>query len=486
LSIIFTEIRQVNIYRSGNQQVKILALFWHSKFQNAKRMKTIFSIVFLHLFLFQGVQLNAQEKWMLNECISYGLKNNLKLNNARLSEEIVKQDYRQSKFNLLPGIGAGADAGRNYGRSVDPNTNGIITTSFFNNSYYLGASVDVFKGMMLQNQIRYQKFRKEAAQNYRENATDDLAFEIMDAFYSVIYQQELLKIANEQKEISELNLKKMEILVSTGLKAPTDLLEVKANFEKDELFCIQTNNNIEAAWIKLKKAMNLPADQQIEITSGEEQPVEESALSADVPELYKEYCSWSPYLRQYENELKASEKIVSIRKAGYYPSVRLQASYNTGFYETNKDESEKTIAFNDQIKNNQSQFVGATLSIPIFSKNSVRTDVKQSKLAMEQAQTTLEQTRQTLIYEMEQNYNELTASWKELQQSEKQLEADKLAFEASQKKFNQGLINVVEFYTVKTRLASTTNQVLHSKLVLEMKKRIFDFYRGKRFWESPL
>lgn len=446
-------------------------------------MKTIFSIVFLLTILFQGVLLNAQEKWTLNDCISYGLKNNLKLNNARLSEEIVKQDYRQSKFNLLPGIAAGADAGRNYGRSVDPNTNGIITTSFFNNSYYLGASVDVFKGLMLQNQIRYQKFRKEAAENYRENASDDLAFEIMDAFYTVVYQQELLKIANEQKEISELNLKKMEILVSTGLKAPTDLLEVKANFEKDELFCIQTSNTIEAAWIKLKKAMNLPADQQIEIASGEEQPIEESALSTDVTELFKEYCSWSPYLRQYENELKASEKIVSVRKAGYYPSVRLQASYNTGFYETNKDESEKTIAFNDQIKNNQSQFVGATLSIPIFSKNSVRSDVKQSKLAMEQAKTTLEQTRQTLIYEMEQNYNELTASWKELQQSEKQLEADKLAFEASQKKFNQGLINVVEFYTVKTRLASTTNQVLHSRLVLEMKKRIFDFYRGTRFWE---
>lgn len=460
-----------------------MALFWHNKFQNAKRMKTIFSIVFLHLILFQGVLLNAQEKWTLNECISYGLKNNLKLNNARLSEEIVKQDYRQSRFNLLPGVSAGADAGRNYGRSVDPNTNGIITTSFFNNSYYLGASVDVFKGMMLQNQIRYQKFRKEAAENYRENATDDLAFEIMDAFYTVVYQQELLRIANEQKEISELNLKKMEILVSTGLKATTDLLEVKANFEKDELFCIQTSNNIEAAWIKLKKAMNFPADQEIEIASGEEQPVGESNFSADLAELFKAYCSWSPYLRQYENELKASEKIVSIRKAGYYPSVRLQASYNTGFYETNKDESEKTIAFNDQIKNNQSQFVGATLSIPIFSKNSVRSDVKQSKLAMEQAQTTLEQTRQTLIYEMEQNYNELTASWKELQQSEKQLEADKLAFEASQKKFNQGLINVVEFYTVKTRLASTTNQVLHSRLVLEMKRRIFDFYGGKRFWE---
>ena len=446
-------------------------------------MKRIVNIVSLLMFLILSVPMSAQEKWNLNECISYAIKNNLQLHDAELSEQIAGQSYKQSKFNLLPAISAGSDAGRNYGRSVDPNTNGIITTSFFNNSYYLGASVDVFKGFMLQNQIRYQKFRKEAARNYRENAIDDLAFQVMDAFYNVVYQKELLKIANEQKDISELNLKKMQILVTTGLKAPTDLLEVKANFEKDELFCVQTSNNIDAAWITLKKAMNLPADQQINLSPDDENSIAESTLTENIPELFKSYSKWSPYLQQYEYEWRASLKNIQIQRAGFFPSIRLQASYNTGYYETNKDASDRTIAFNTQIKNNQSQFLGASLSIPIFSKNAVRSGVQQSKLVSEQAETRLEQTKQTMIYEMEQNYNDLNAAWKELQQSEKQLEADKLAFEASQKKYDQGLINVVEFYTVKNRLANTTSQVLHSKLTLEMKKRILDFYRGTRFWE---
>ncbi len=448
-------------------------------------MKTIISIVFLLMILFPGVQLNAQEKWTLNDCISYALKNNLSLRDARLNEEITRLDYQQSKFNLLPGISAGVDAGKNYGRSVDPNTNGIINTSFFNNSYYVGASMDVFKGFMMQNLIRYQKFRKEAASDSRENATDDLAFAVMDAFYTVVYQQEMLKIAEGQKEISGMNMKKMDVLVNTGLKASTDLLEVKANLEKDELAVLQTSNNLDAAWIKLKKAMNLPSDQKIEVVAETEQPAEESSLSANLPELFQSYSQWSPYLSMFENELKAAEKSVSIRKASYYPSVQLQASYNTGYYETNKDSLYRTISFNTQMKNNQSQFLGASLNIPIFSKNSVRTQVRQSKLAMEQAQTKLELTKQTLVYEMEQNYNELNASWKELQQSQKQLESDKLAFEASQKKFDQGLINVVEFDIVKNRLAETTSQVLHSKLTFAMKTRIMDFYRGKRFWEQP-
>lgn len=84
---------------------------------------------------------------------------------------------------------------------------------------------------------------------------------------------------------------------------------------------------------------------------------------------------------------------------------------------------------------------------------------------------------------MEQNYNDLTAALKELQQSVNQLEADKLSFQAAQKKFDQGMINAIEFYLVKNRLATTTSQVLHSKLTLEIKKRTLDFYKGTRFWE---
>lgn len=437
-------------------------------------------LVFL-IVLMLGLQVNAQEKWTLNHCINFAIENNLQILDATVSERIAGLNYNQSKWNLLPGVGAGADAGMNYGRSVDPITSGIVNTSFFSNSYYLGASVDLFRGFMLQNQIRYQKFRKESAENNRLNATDDLAFAVMNAFFNVVYYEELLKIANEQKALSELNVKKTEILVSTGLKAQTDLLEVKANFEKEELFCIQTSNNIASSWISLKKAMNLPPEQKITLDVPSEDPVV-ADIVADMPELYKQHISWSPYIRSLESELRASQKNISISKGSFFPSVKLQASYNTGFSETNRD-SNKVISFKNQIRFNRSQFLGASLSIPIFSKNSVRFDVKRARLASEQSQNKLELAKQTVLYEMEENYNLLTASWKELQQAERQMQADTLAFQAAQKKFDQGMINAVEFYTIKNRLANTTSQVLHSKLTYEMKKRILDFYKGKRFWE---
>ena len=101
----------------------------------------IFNRKFLFLaVLLLGLHLSAQEKWTLNECITFAIKNNLELRNADLTENLATTNYNQSKWNLLPGLGGGADAGMNFGRSVDPNTNGIINTSFFNNSYYLSAT----------------------------------------------------------------------------------------------------------------------------------------------------------------------------------------------------------------------------------------------------------------------------------------------------------------------------------------------------------
>jgi outer membrane protein len=436
------------------------------------------------LFALCPLLLSAQQKWTLNECISYGIKNNLQLHNTELNEKLAGQNYRQSKWNLLPGISAGTNAGMNYGRVVDPNTNSIITTTaFFNNSYSLYASMDVFRGFMLQNQIRYQKFKKEAVENNKVNITDDLAFDVMTAFFNVIYFDELLKIANEQKALSELNVKKTGILVSTGLKAQTELLEVKANFEKDELFCIQTSNNLESSWISLKKAINLSPGLQITLAGPGEEPVIPGEITLEIPELFKRHIEWSPKILSFENELKASLKDVNIRKANYFPSIRLSAGISTGYYETNKDANHRIIDFNNQLRNNQSQYISASLSIPVFNKNAVRFDVGRSKIYREQAETNLELAKRDLLFDMEQNYNELTASWKELQQAERQLEADKLSFQAAQKKFDQGMINAVDFYTVKNRLAGTTGQVLHSKLTLQIKKRTLDFYKGERFWE---
>jgi outer membrane protein len=444
-------------------------------------MRRIVFILFFKLGFLAGNALVAQNNWNLNRCISYAIEHNVGLKKMEIQEQMASEDLNQAKRNLLPGLNASSRAGINFGRSVDPNTNDIVNTEFFNNSYELGASLTLFDGFSQINQIEYQKFRKKASELNRLNATDDLAFGVMSSYFEVLYYQGMLKITEEQVETSRINLRKMEKQVELGMKSKTDLLELRANFETEELRRIQVENSLKTSKLQLKQRMNL--------TDAGEMALEEIAdqftvsQKPDQQNLFASYTQWSPYYQSFEAQMQASRKALAISRSQLYPSVTAYGGMGTGFYETTKDDAGKTIGFSTQLDNNRNQYLGASVNIPVFSRWAARSDVKKARLQLEQAQNTLEEEKQRLYFEMANNLNELEALEKEYNQYVRQQEADQLAFQASEKKFEQGLVNVVDFYIAKNRLANSGSQVLKARLLWESKKKALEFYQGKRFWE---
>lgn len=438
-------------------------------------------ILFVSFWFLTGNALVAQTNWNLTRCISFAIENNIGLKQKEIQKKLATEDLSQSKRNLLPEISASSRAGISFGRSVDPNTNDIVNNEFFNNSYELGASLTIFNGFKQVNQIEYQKFRKKASELNRLNAIDDLAFSVMNSYFDVLYYQGALKIALEQVETSRINLKKIEKQVDLGMKSKTDLLEMRANLETEELGRIQVENNLKKAMLQLKQHMNLTEGTDL-ILDAEQSPMV-PAGNQQQENLFNSYTQWSPYYQSFEAQLKASRKSLAISRSQLYPSLSAYGSMGTGFYETTKDDSGKTIGFGTQLDNNRSQYLGASVNIPIFSRWAARSSIKKAKLGVEEAQNTLDEEKQKLYFEMANNLNDLEALEKEYNQYQKQQEADQQAFQASERKFEQGLVNVVDFYIAKNRLANSESQVLKARLQWEVKKKILDFYMGKRFWE---
>jgi outer membrane protein len=433
------------------------------------------------ILIFIGKSLSAQQSWTLNQCISFAIENNINLKEYDILNKLSLEDLNQSKRDLLPGLSASSDAGISYGRSIDPITNGYVNTEFFNNSYSLRTSITVFDGFRLQNQIKYKKFRKQISEYNRLNAIDDLAFNVMTSFFDVIYYEGMLKIANEQVEASKLNLKTTEKQVEVGLKARTDLLEMYANIESEELNRIQIENKRKTALLQLKQQMNFVSSEEMQLV--EESGIVTSENIADPQSLFNQYTSWSPYYQSFEANLKATEKNLSLSRSQLFPSVSAGGSVNTGFSQTNKNESGNIIGFADQFRYNKRQYLGATLYIPVFNRWAGRSGIKKAKLEIDRAQTILESEKQKLYFEMANNLTDMESLYKEYIQFEKRNEVDDLAYNAAVKKLEQGLITVVDFYIAKNRLANTTSQVLRAKLQWEIKMKTIEFYKGVRFWE---
>lgn len=435
-------------------------------------------ILFFILWFAIGNALVAQTNWDLTRCISFAIQNNIGLKKMEISERLASEDLSQSKRNLLPSISASSSAGLSFGRSVDPNTNIIADTRFFNNSYSASASLTMFNGFNSLNQIEYQKFRKRASELNKLNAIDDLAFSVMTSYFNVLYYEGMLKIATEQVEASKINLKKTEKQVELGLKSETDQLEMSANMEKEELNRIQMENSLKKTMLQLKQQMNLT--EKTEIVLEKEQSATIALEKTDQENLFSAYTQWSPYYQSLVTQMHETKTLLAIYRSQLYPSLYANGSISTGYY---KDMSSTAVAFKTQFKNNLGEYVGASLSIPIFNRWSNRSDVKIAKLNIENAQNTLDQEKQKMYFEMANNMNDLEALEREYNQYIKQQAADNLVYEAAEKKLGQGLISIVDFYIAKNNLANTNSMVLQAELQWEIKKKTLDFYMGKRFWE---
>ncbi len=422
--------------------------------------------------------------WTLKECIQHALQNNLDHYQYQLGVESSAIESRQARLNLLPTFSASSSAGISYGRTVDPSSNGYVNTDYFSSSVGLGASLTVFRGFILQNQIGYEKYLSEASEWEQINNADELAFKVMIAYYDLIYYDGLEAIALEQLELSEFNLHKTEKQIETGLKAKADLAEMSATFEKEKLYQLQARNNAEEARLKLSQYLNLGEGQSVAVPETETDFDLVMSHQPAADSLYQAFVLQSPYVKIAEAKLNAAEKQLAIARGRYFPALSFNASIGTNYSETSVDDDDKVIPVRTQFKNNMGKYVGASLSIPIFTKNAVRSNVRLARLQEEQAETELKAYKQQLYYELANNTRELQALFQQLSQTSKQFEAEDLAFRIAQRKYDQGILNAIDLLTVKQRLAEVKAALLSARLQFTIKDRVIDFYLGTRFWEE--
>ncbi|MFV0376300.1 MAG: TolC family protein [Mangrovibacterium sp.] len=446
-------------------------------------MRRTKSILILFSLALMPVLLQAGEPWSLRQCIEHAVANNLEHYQYQLSEQSSVITSRQAKLNLLPSLSASSGAGISDGRVVDPATNDVNNGYFLSSSFDLGASVAIFQGFILQNRIGYARYMRETEKWQRVNHADDLAFNVMTAYYNVVYYEGLVEIAREQMKLSEYNVEKTEKLIETGLKAKTDLAEMQATYEKEKLNQMQAENKTDESRLKLVQYLNLPVGQSVEVMSSLADSLLFSVNNPESDSLYQAYVSQSAYVKIAESKLNAATKQVAIARGGYVPSLSLNASLGSSYSETSLNDDGTIIPFRTQLDNNKGQYVGASLSIPIFSKNQVRSQVQQAKLAKEQAKTELETYRQKVYYELMNNTRELQSLYQQYRQTVKQYEAEELAFRVAQRKYDEGILNVIDLLTVKNRLADAKASRLLARLQFVMKDKVIEFYKGNRFWE---
>lgn len=434
--------------------------------------------------------LKAQEEWTLDRCISYALENNIQLKQTALQRQSAELDKTQSLAQMFPNLNASTGFNMNFGRNIDPGTNQFVNEQVNSNNFRVGSNVTLFNGLRLLNTFKQSQLDLLAAEYDLQGLSNDISMNIASAFMQVMFNEELLMVAQEQLDVTNEQLERTQKLVDAGTLPTGNLYDVQAQVASNELQVINAENALSASVLALKQLLNLDASAAFRIKRPQTAVPIEDLDNKTVGTVYDHALNNWPQIKAREQQLESARKGEQIAFATYTPTLSANGSVSTFYSSAFQDFDQQTFEFTDvpygeQVERNLSESVGLHLSIPIFNGLQSRTAVKKARLGRINAELQLKDQKNQLYASVQQAYNDATASKRQFDASQKSVQATEQAFEYAEQRYKVGMMNSLEFNTAANNLTRAKSELLRSKYDYIFKMKVLDFYQGKPITFDP-
>ena len=426
-------------------------------------------------------QVAAQNDWTMQQCMQYAVEHNHEVKQAELKLDNYKAQKTNAVGSFLPYVDASIGAQYNFGRAIDPETNGYTDVSTFYNGYQLSASLPLFDGFSRLHALKAAKANELMGKSSLRKQQDQTALNVLEAYANVAYYDGLVKMADEKVQETSLLLKQTRLFEEVGRKSAADVAQVESQEAEADYELTRQQNLYASALLDLKKAMALPLGEELRVNSEESFGKDNSGVELGMAEANSSLSSFHPELQTAQYQVQASKHEWRQARASLFPSLSLSAGLNTTYYKTLH--SETAASFRNQLKNNMGEFVGATVSIPLFNRLQTITNIRKAKNNYRIAQEALEQKQ----LELEKLSREAWQDWqgylKQTVQMEKKVEADSIAYLLTKRQFEEGLSTAIDLHTTSTQLLKSKATLLQCQLMAMVKEQLVHYYRGEKIWE---
>lgn len=429
----------------------------------------------LFAFLILPVMVYAQQPKSLDECIRLAWKQNPGFRNSTIRIKEAGMDYVASIGSFLPRVSVSAQAGKSWGRSIDPNTNGYTTETFEEGTVGMDMTLSLFEGFSRINRVRFEKLNQEHSQWEFKDRQNNLAYQVMDFYYKLLLEERMLALTREQNALSKRYLKQTEAFVELGLKSVSDLQEVRARYEGDLYRCQMRENSYQLTMLQLKQLLNMQEGDVLVVQDTLTYEALPRFLVPQSADLYLYSLEVMPSYRMIELQQKVARKQYAMAGGKFSPTVfarfSLSSRYLDGFSAR-------------QLNDNLGKYVGIGVSIPLLSGLERLTTLRKQKLNIYRWQNETEQAKQQLYTGVEQTVLSLRAGCREHQQALLQMNAEKQVLRESERKWEEGLVSVFQLMEARNRFISAKAELVRVRLQWEMNRQMEKYYRTGYFIEN--
>ena len=425
-------------------------------------------------FIFISIQ--AQQIWSLEDCIDYALKNNISLKQSELNIELNKNEYFQSKMELLPSVNISNSFNNNRGRYINPFTNEFDEeiSSSLNLSY--NSNFSLFNGFKNINLIKKAANESLKSTYDLESAQNDLISSIALSYLQILFNEELYQTSVSQLDLTKNQENRIKTLVEAGSMAQGELLNIQSQLALEEQQLIQAENQLNLSKLQLAQLLELDQYENLNILKlNIKIPI--FKIQNNINMDYAIALNKQSSIKSSELQINSAIYDLKIAKANYLPNLSIGYRISTLYLDNVND----MFTFNEQLENNQQSAIYLSLNIPIFNKWSVRNSVAQSRIQIENSQLNAQQAKNQLRKNMEQAYADQLAAYKKYQATQKAVIAFKEAFSYINERYELGMVNSYEFSESKNKLITAESDELRAKYDLIFKVKLYEFYTSLKF-----
>lgn len=403
----------------------------------------LFSLAFVGMFSAKA-QNNDEILYLdLQTALNIAQDNNPTIKIAEM--EIQRVDYSKKEVmgSLLPNVSATGQYTNNVMKSVMFMPASMSAAfggkSYMEIGYKNSFTGTISAGLPLVNFALWESLKSKQTEmdlilEKVRSSKIDMKKQVTDAYFNVLLAESSLKVLEQSINNAKETLKTIKTSYEQGLASEYDYLRAQVQVNNLNPSYISAKNGVDLAKLQLKMLLSLPLDQQVNV----KEELSDYEENLKLLEKYEndQAIEYNSTLRQLDLNIKSLQHSLKMTKYQHLPSLSAFGQYA---YQTQAED----FKFQDY-KWVSSAAVGLSLSIPLFSGNTVINQTKQVELAIKELQL-------QRSYATEGQKLQITSALDNMRAANEQLLANKEAitqaekgYEIAKVRYNTGTGTILE------------------------------------------
>jgi outer membrane protein len=335
---------------------------------------------------------------------------------------------------------------------------------------------------------------------------------VATAYLQTLLAYEQIDISKVQIAQTTVRLGNIRKQVVAGVLPPLNQLELEAQLARDSAAYVRTLSTYQQQIILLKALLTLDMATPFDIEKPDVSAIPVEPLAALQPAaVYDEALKSLPQQRVNDLQIQAALKNIQSANAAMKPTISafgtVGSQYSNNFPDRNSivqtgkldtlgavDLGGGVIRYavrpNFAITRNTPygaqlfdvnlrQAVGLTLSVPIFNNRQLRTARDRAVLNAENLRLQSQADNMRLQQDIYSAYTNAVNALEQYRAAQKALETTERALEFSQKRFDVGLLPLVELINNQNNVTRSRVEAASARYEYVFRMKLLEFYRGK-------